>query len=53
MLVTNHVLSGAVIGATTRRPAHAFALVDPAPMFEFTLTDLARLVGLKHPLPDS
>ena len=30
-----------------------FALDDPAPMFEFTLTDLARLVGLKHPLPDS
>jgi AcrR family transcriptional regulator len=28
-----------------------FALDDPAPMFEFTLTDLARLVGLKHPLP--
>lgn len=26
MLVTNHVLSGAVIGATTRRPASAFAL---------------------------
>jgi hypothetical protein len=26
MLVTNHVLSGAVIGATTRRPEHAFAL---------------------------
>ncbi len=26
MLVTNHVLSGAVVGATTRRPAHAFAL---------------------------
>ena len=26
MLVTNHVLSGAVIGATTRRPVHAFVL---------------------------
>jgi hypothetical protein len=26
MLVTNHVLSGAVIGAVTRRPAAAFAL---------------------------
>jgi len=26
VLVTNHVLSGAVIGATTRRPAAAFAL---------------------------
>jgi hypothetical protein len=26
MLVTNHVLSGAVIGAATRRPASAFAL---------------------------
>jgi hypothetical protein len=26
MLVTNHVLSGAVIGATTRRPEHAFVL---------------------------
>jgi hypothetical protein len=26
MLVTNHVLSGAIVGATTRRPAHAFAL---------------------------
>jgi AcrR family transcriptional regulator len=28
-----------------------FALDDPAPMFEFTLTDLARLVGLEYPLP--
>ena len=27
-----------------------FALDDPAPMFEFTLADLARLVGLKYPL---
>jgi hypothetical protein len=26
MLVTNHVLSGVIIGATTRRPAHAFVL---------------------------
>src|ERR1700759_3787364 len=26
MLVTNHVLSGAVIGAVTRRPGRAFAL---------------------------
>ena len=26
MLVTNHVLSGAVVGATTRRPVHAFVL---------------------------
>jgi AcrR family transcriptional regulator len=28
-----------------------FALDDPAPMFEFTLGDLARLVGLEYPLP--
>jgi AcrR family transcriptional regulator len=28
-----------------------FALNDPAPMFEFTLADLARLVGLEYPLP--
>jgi len=28
-----------------------FALDDPAPMFEFTLGDLARLVGLDYPLP--
>jgi len=28
-----------------------FALDDPSPMFEFTLTDLARLVGLEYPLP--
>jgi hypothetical protein len=26
MLVTNHVLSGAIIGATTHRPVHAFVL---------------------------
>jgi AcrR family transcriptional regulator len=30
-----------------------FALEDPAPMFEFTLGDLARLVGLEYPLPDA
>jgi AcrR family transcriptional regulator len=30
-----------------------FALDDPAPMFEFTLGDLARLVGLDYPLPAS
>jgi hypothetical protein len=30
-----------------------FALDDPAPMFELTLTDLARLVGLEYPLPAS
>jgi AcrR family transcriptional regulator len=29
-----------------------FALDDPAPMFEFTLADLARLVGLEYPSPD-
>jgi AcrR family transcriptional regulator len=28
-----------------------FAIKDPAPLFEFTLTDLARLVGLDYPLP--
>jgi AcrR family transcriptional regulator len=28
-----------------------FALEDPAPMFEFTLGDLTRLVGLEYPLP--
>ncbi len=28
-----------------------FALDDPAPMFELTLADLARLVGLEYPLP--
>jgi AcrR family transcriptional regulator len=28
-----------------------FALHDPAPMFEFTLADLSRLVGLEYPLP--
>jgi AcrR family transcriptional regulator len=30
-----------------------FALEDPAPMFELTLGDLARLVGLAYPLPES
>lgn len=30
-----------------------FALTDPAPMFEFTLADLAGLVGLEYPLPDA
>jgi AcrR family transcriptional regulator len=30
-----------------------FALDDPAPMFEFTLADLARLVGLTYPLADT
>jgi AcrR family transcriptional regulator len=29
-----------------------FALDDPAPMFELTLGDLARLVGLEYPLRD-
>jgi AcrR family transcriptional regulator len=29
-----------------------FALADPAPMFELTLGDLARLVGLEYPLPE-
>jgi AcrR family transcriptional regulator len=29
-----------------------FAVDDPAPMFEFTLADLARLVGLEYPLRD-
>ena len=28
-----------------------FALEDPAPMFEYTLADLARLVGLDYPPP--
>jgi AcrR family transcriptional regulator len=28
-----------------------FALDDPAPMFEFTLADLAGLVGLAYPVP--
>jgi hypothetical protein len=28
-----------------------FALDDPAPMFEFTLPDLGRLVGLEYPPP--
>ena len=27
-----------------------FALEDPAPMFEFTLGELAALVGLQYPL---
>jgi AcrR family transcriptional regulator len=27
-----------------------FALDDPAPMFEFTLMDLARMVGLEYPI---
>jgi AcrR family transcriptional regulator len=30
-----------------------FALTDPAPMFELTLGDLARLVGLAYPLPNA
>ena len=30
-----------------------FALDDPSPMFEFTLGDLARLVGLEYPLPET
>ena len=30
-----------------------FALEDPAPMFELTLGDLARGVGLVYPLPES
>jgi AcrR family transcriptional regulator len=29
-----------------------FALEDPAPMFELTLGDLARLVGLVYPFPE-
>ena len=29
----------------------SFALEDAAPMFEITLADLARLVGLRYPLP--
>jgi AcrR family transcriptional regulator len=29
----------------------SFAMEDPAPMFEITLTDLATLVGLRYPLP--
>ena len=60
MLLTNHVLSGALIGALARRPLTAFAagvashfaLEDPAPMFELTLGDLATLVGLRYPLPE-
>lgn len=27
-----------------------FALIDPAPMFEITITEMARLVGLRYPL---
>jgi AcrR family transcriptional regulator len=30
-----------------------FALEDPAPMFEYTLGDLARLVGLDYPVADA
>ena len=30
-----------------------FALDDPAPMFEFTLADLGRLVRLEYPPPDA
>jgi AcrR family transcriptional regulator len=30
-----------------------FALTDPAPMFELTLRDLARLVGLEYPIPNA
>jgi AcrR family transcriptional regulator len=30
-----------------------FALDDPAPMFELTLGDLARRVGLEYPLPET
>jgi AcrR family transcriptional regulator len=30
-----------------------FALTDPAPMFELTLRDLARLVGLEYPVPNA
>jgi hypothetical protein len=30
-----------------------FALDDPAPMFDLTLADLARLVGLEYPLPEA
>jgi AcrR family transcriptional regulator len=29
-----------------------FALTDPAPMFELTLRDLVRLVGLEYPVPN-
>jgi len=29
----------------------SFALEDVAPMFEFTLADLAALVGLRYPPP--
>jgi AcrR family transcriptional regulator len=30
----------------------SFAIDDPAPMFEYTIADLARLVGLEYPFPD-
>ncbi len=30
-----------------------FALEDPAPMFELTLGDLARLVGMEYPIPEA
>jgi AcrR family transcriptional regulator len=30
-----------------------FAMDDPSPMFELTLGDLARLVGLQYPLPEA
>jgi AcrR family transcriptional regulator len=30
-----------------------FALTDPAPMFELTLRDLARIIGLEYPIPDA
>jgi AcrR family transcriptional regulator len=30
-----------------------FAIDDPAPLFEFTIADLARLVGLEYPLPEA
>jgi len=31
----------------------SFALDDPSPMFELSLGDLARLVGLEYPLPET
>ena len=30
-----------------------FALTDAAPIFELTLRDLARLVGLEYPFPNA
>lgn len=30
-----------------------FALDDPAPMFDLTLGDLARMVGLEYPMPEA